>query len=131
MERQLAEKRIQQEKELKSAKDTFRKEKDGIIEQLKKENASLIRQIQDSKSELTQAENILEQLQERISEKREELDTILDNITDAEATQKKIVFYDQFQKQYQLLSKIDPSRARHLSDEIQYMSRLKDLTRNR
>lgn len=131
MERKLAERRIQQENKLRAEKEAFQREKKSVAEQLKKENSSLVHKIEENKVKLSQQQELLSQAEKRIEQKKKELETISDQIADAATVTKKIAFYDQFQKQYQMLSRLDPDRATRFYKDLQYLSTLQEKSKTK
>ena len=129
MERRLAERRIAQEKELKSEREALQREKKEAAEALKKEYASLIQELRKGKQEYREQAGELAELHARILEKRQELETLKGNLDDANTLSAKAAFYDEFQKQYALLEQMDPQRAERFRQDLSYMSTLSERSR--
>lgn len=133
MDRKLAEKRIALEKEFEKKKADFDKEKDIFYEKALKQNKSLLQQIGERKAELREYEKSIaaqqqkiDQLEHRYDNTEQKLNDILASLATTKDMEAKIKFYDVFQKQYKLLQERNPERARKFTEELQYMSTLKE-----
>lgn len=133
MDRKLAEKRIALEKEFEKKKADFDKEKEIFYEKALKQNKSLLQQISERKAELREYEKSIaaqqqkiDQLEYRYDNTEQKLNDILASLATTKDMEAKIKFYDVFQKQYKLLQERNPERARKFTEELQYMSKLKE-----
>ena len=133
MDRKLAEKRIALEKEFEKKKADFDKEKEIFYEKALKQNKSLLQQISERKAELREYEKSIAAQQQKINQlehcydnTEQKLNDILASLATTKDMEAKIKFYDVFQKQYKLLQERNPERARKITEELQYMSTLKE-----
>lgn len=129
MERRLAERRIDQEKELKAERESIQRERKDAAEALKKEYASLIRELRQGKQDYREQAEELTELHARILEQRRELEALKGQASDINTLSAKAAFYDEFQRQYALLERLDPQRAEHFRQDLAYMSTLSERSR--
>lgn len=124
MQRKLAEKRIKQEKYFKQQWEKLQTQKNELIRQANEENRNLLNTIERQKNQIERNEKYLTLQEEKKAEIKDQIDAITLKIGDMETIEKKVQFFDTFQKQYQLLSQQEPERARIFSEELKHMSEL-------
>lgn len=126
MERYLAQKRKAQEEQIVKERADLKKDRDAYLQKAKEENKELIDSIERNKRELYYTQKRLEHIEEKIKLTEQDYQELLEAVADIKDTDRKLSFFDTFQKQYHLLSEQEPERAKRFANELQYMSTLKE-----
>lgn len=116
-ERRLAEGRKKHEQILKEKYETFHKDKESVVSELKLQNKEAIQMIKEKKVEIQKMENKLSALQKKCEETQSQISESIENA-------KKIEFFDTLQKQLSILKSQDPKQAEQFLNIMKNMSTL-------